>query len=91
MLIKVKVFPQSKKNEIIFISFDQDNQNLFLKVKITKAPEKGKANEAVIKLFSDSWKIAKSEIELIKGATSQNKLFLLKRVNDDLIEFINCQ
>lgn len=88
MLIIAKVFPQNKKNEVIFLFFDSEKDSLHLKIKISQSPEKGKANEAVIKLLSRLWKIAKSDIELIQGTTSRNKIFHLKEKHENLTKFI---
>ena len=73
MLINVKVKPNSSKNEIIRIS-DQ-----IFNIKTTVSPEKGKANEAVIKLLSKYFKTAKSNIEIIAGKASREKLFKIKK------------
>jgi uncharacterized protein len=66
--IKIKVLPRSSKNQIIKIS-----ENNF-KIKITSAPVDGEANKQVIKFLSKEWKISKSNIKIIKGETSQNKI-----------------
>ena len=67
MLIKVKIIPKSSINKIIL-------ENDIFKIKITNAPEKGKANDRVIKLLSKHFKVPKSNIEIIKGLTKPNKI-----------------
>ncbi|CCB89456.1 MAG: DUF167 domain-containing protein [Simkania sp.] len=64
----VKVTPKAAKNEII------GWEGELLKVRLTAAPEKGKANEALITLLSKKLKIAKSRIHILKGETSRQKL-----------------
>ena len=64
----VKVTPRAAKNEII------GWEGALLKVRLTAAPEKGKANEALITLLSKKLKIAKSRIHILKGETSRQKL-----------------
>ena len=49
-----------------------------LRIDVTAAPEKGKANKAIIKILSDALGIPKSAIELINGATSPTKNFLIE-------------
>ncbi len=46
-----------------------------LKVAVTAAPDKGKANEAIVTLLADKLGVAKSAIELISGQTSRQKKF----------------
>ena len=72
MLIKVKVFPNSKKEEIIKKSEDS------FEVKIKEKPEKGKANKEVLKVLSLYFKVPESRIRLIKGFKKRNKIFEIK-------------
>lgn len=51
-----------------------------LKVAVTQAPEKGKANKAIIAVLAKSLHLKKSQIELLSGATSTQKRFLLHSV-----------
>jgi uncharacterized protein (TIGR00251 family) len=48
-----------------------------LVVTINAAPEKGKANQALIAFLAKKLKIAKSEIALIKGANARHKVLAL--------------
>ena len=54
-----------------------------LKVSVTQAPEKGKANKAVIELLAKKLGLKKSQIELIAGETSHQKRFLLREIKPD--------
>ncbi len=42
---------------------------------VKEPPEKGKANDAVIKLLAEYFKVPRSHVHLISGATSKRKLF----------------
>lgn len=44
-----------------------------LKVKVTAAPEKGKANEAVCVLLAGEFGVPKSHVEIVSGETSHRK------------------
>jgi len=44
-----------------------------LKVSVTAPPEDGKANDAVIALLSQEWRVPKSAFAIIKGAAARNK------------------
>jgi len=68
MLIKVKVFPNSKKEEVIKKSEDS------FEVKVKAKPEKGMANKEVVKLLSVYFEIPESKIRLIKGFKERNKI-----------------
>ena len=70
MKIKVRVFSKSKKNSV------EKTADGF-RVRVTVAPTDGKANEAVIKLLAKHFGVAKSKLQIIKGATSRDKVIEL--------------
>ena len=45
-----------------------------LVVRVNKVPENGKANEAVVKLLAKHFKVAKSEVKIVRGMTGRNKV-----------------
>jgi len=69
--VKIKVKTNSKLNRIY-----QDGDTV--RVDINSPPVKGKANIAIIKLFSKTIGIPKSSISIIRGHTSHTKIFLIK-------------
>ncbi|MBU0476624.1 DUF167 domain-containing protein [Patescibacteria group bacterium] len=69
MLIKVKVFPGSKKEKIVKKTEDS------FEVMVREKPIKGMANQAVINLLEFYFKVPKQEIKLIKGFRQRNKIF----------------
>lgn len=64
----IRVIPNSRKTEIVE---EKDN---YLKIKLHAAPIKGQANAELIKFLAKKYKVAKSQIEIIKGLTSKEKL-----------------
>lgn len=67
MKLEVKVFPKSKKEELI-------EEGGALKAYIKAAPEEGKANKALVELIAREYKVKKSGVKIIKGLTSRNKV-----------------
>ncbi len=63
----VRVIPRSSKSEIVG-EYDE-----CLKVKLTSPPVDGEANEELIKLFSKTFNISKSDISILSGQTSKTK------------------
>lgn len=51
-----------------------------LKVSVTQAPEKGKANKALAKVIAAELGLKKSQVELGIGATSSTKLFVVSGI-----------
>jgi len=66
--IHVKVTTRAKQNKIL--GFKDD----ILRVHITAVPVNGKANLALIKFLSKEFNIAKSDIHIIHGETSRDKV-----------------
>lgn len=77
MIVTVKLTPKASRNEVKGWSEDADGQKI-LKVSVTAAPEKGKANKALIELLSKEWKVPKSAIEIIRGETERVKVIKVK-------------
>ena len=69
MLIKVKVFPSSKKEGIIKKKEDS------FEVKVKEKPIRGEANKVVINVLSNFFNIPKNKVKLIKGFKQRNKIF----------------
>ena len=87
--ISLKIAPNSSSNKILKI------ENGILKIAINGPPEKGKANQEVIKFLSKILDIKKSSIFIVQGELSRNKLVAFedfsveeieKKINDVLSE-----
>ena len=63
------------------------NQFIFaddmIKLKITAQPIENKANKALIEFLSKKLKVAKTNIEIVKGETSKEKTLLFKNISTD--------
>ena len=51
-----------------------------LKVAVTAPPEDGRANEAVIALLREEFKLQRSQVVLLSGQTNRNKVVLIRGV-----------
>lgn len=70
LIIRLKIIPNSSKNELIW-------ENDSLKIKITAQPIENKANKALIAFLAKALKIAKSNIQIIKGELNKEKTLLI--------------
>jgi len=68
MKIKVKAIPRSK------VSYIEENLDGDLRVRLKSAPIDGKANKELVELLSKYYKVSKSQIEIIKGHSSRDKV-----------------
>ncbi len=70
-ILPVRAQPRARKPGI------QGEQGGSLKVAVSAAPEAGKANEAVALTLAEALGIKRHQIELLSGATSREKRFLI--------------
>ncbi len=67
MKIFVKVKTKARDEKVVKV----DSGNYLVRIK--EAPERGKANTAVIKIMSDYFNVPKSHVTIISGLTSKQK------------------
>ncbi|HEX6852161.1 MAG TPA: DUF167 domain-containing protein [Candidatus Polarisedimenticolaceae bacterium] len=65
--LRLRVHPKARKDAITGVHAGA------LKVSVTAPPEKGKANDAVVKLLAKALDLPKGSIEIVGGETSQDK------------------
>lgn len=69
--ISVRVTPKASRMRITHINGE-------IRVYVTTVPEGGKATRDVIKLLARALGVPKSRLELLRGAVSRDKLFVIK-------------
>ena len=85
-ILSVRAQPGARRNEVRGI------QDGALKVCVTQAPEKGKANKAIVEVLAKWLGVRKSQIELISGETASQKKFLVHEIEqEDLAERIHAR
>ncbi len=75
MFIKVKVYPESKQDELI-----KESKDKFV-LKIKEKPKQGLANMKAIEILAKHFKVSQNKIFLIKGHKERNKIF---KINNTL-------
>jgi uncharacterized protein len=86
-LLAVRVTPKASRNEVTGLYTAADGA-VSLSVKVTAAPDKGKANAAVTHLLAKKLGVAKSTLTLVKGDTDRNKTFQFTGPLEPLEAFI---
>jgi len=74
--VALKVVPKAARAGITGVEADAAGRAA-LKVKVTEAPEGGKANAAVVKLLARAWKLPKSALGVTTGAKNRRKTLLV--------------
>jgi uncharacterized protein (TIGR00251 family) len=83
--VQIKVVPQSKANKVEECKLDEKG-NLNLKIRVTAPATDNKANKAVIELLAKHFELRKSDIEIILGHTSRQKVIAIH--NTDKNKFL---
>ena len=74
--VRLRLQPGGRADAVLGLIPDA-NGVASLKASVTKAPEGGKANAALIKLLAKEWKVAKTTLEVVQGQTSRTKVLHL--------------
>lgn len=74
-IIPVRAQPGAKRNAIV------GEHAGALRVAVTAAPDKGKANQAIAAVLAAAFGLPKSAVQLVSGQISRQKKFLLQGVS----------
>jgi uncharacterized protein (TIGR00251 family) len=81
IIIKVYLQPKSSKNEIAGAYRDG------IKIRVTAPPSEGKANKALIKLLAKELRVPESNIGILKGHHSREKILRISEITEqELLE-----
>jgi hypothetical protein len=72
-IISVRLTPKASSDRVGEMRKQSDGGEQ-LAVYVTAAPDKGKANEALIRLLATYFGLAASRLKIVRGHTSRNKL-----------------
>ena len=86
-VLRIRVSPNASRCAIKGVFYDA-SQMAYLKVALVSVPEKGKANQELIKFLSKELKAAKSLFRIISGETDKYKKIALDLGHDEYIENI---
>jgi uncharacterized protein (TIGR00251 family) len=67
VILPVHAQPGARKNAVVGEHAGR------LKVAVTQAPEKGKANDAILKVLCEALQLSRSQLQLVRGETSRQK------------------
>jgi uncharacterized protein (TIGR00251 family) len=77
--IRVRVIPAASRNEIV--PLDRYEWRL----RLTAPPVEGKANRLMVEFLAERLDVHRSQIRLLKGATSRNKIVEIRGLNESEI------
>ncbi|MBR2836556.1 MAG: DUF167 domain-containing protein [Coriobacteriales bacterium] len=71
--IPIRVTPKAQSNAVLGVAVDDADRSEVC-VRVTAAPEGGKANKAVCEAVAKSLGIAKGKVCVVRGETSRHKM-----------------
>jgi hypothetical protein len=74
--VAVRLQPKASRDEIVGVEAGP-GRAAHLKVRVTAAPESGKANAALEKLLAKTWRIAPSLVSVVTGGKSREKSVMI--------------
>ncbi|MDB5349781.1 MAG: hypothetical protein JWN86_1028 [Planctomycetota bacterium] len=78
-VLPVRAQPGAKRDAVL------GERNGALRIAVTAAPERGKANEAIVEVLARALKCRRSQITLLTGETSREKTFLIEGLTPDML------
>ena len=72
----MRLAPRGSRNAIEGVDRDAADRAR-LRVRVTAAPERGRANAAMLKLLAKAWRLPAGSIAVTAGATDRNKTVLV--------------
>jgi uncharacterized protein (TIGR00251 family) len=75
--LKIKVSPKGRANEVVGWRADGA-----IHVRVTAAPESGKANEAVLRVLQDALGLPRTAVRIVGGAASREKWVELDGIDE---------
>jgi uncharacterized protein (TIGR00251 family) len=73
----IRIQPRASKNEILLM------EDGGLKIRLTAPPVDGAANEALVRFLADRAGVSKSQVEIVSGHTSRDKIVRIEGVGKE--------
>jgi hypothetical protein len=74
--LSIRIQPRASKNEIVA------REGGGFKIRLTAPPVDGAANEALIRFLADALSVPKSQVEIVSGHTSRDKVVRINGTSD---------
>lgn len=82
--VRLRVTPKASRDAIGEVVADGQGKGA-IKIAVTAVPEKGNANAAVIKFLARTWRLRKSDMDIVQGATDRNKTLRIVGDGEELV------
>ncbi len=80
--LSVRIQPRASKNEITRM------EDGAIKIRLTAPPVDGAANEALVRFLADTFSVAKSQVGIVSGHTSRDKIIRIDGISKEQADAI---
>lgn len=80
VIVTIRVVPRASKSEIVGMV------DGILRVRIAAPPVDSAANAEIIKLFSKTFGVSRSDVTIVSGETSRNKRIIIANLSQSKFE-----
>jgi uncharacterized protein (TIGR00251 family) len=87
MRVAIRLTPRAKADRLVAIGLAAEGGRV-LRAAVTAPAEAGRANEALLQLLANVWRIPRRDLSIIQGFTSRNKAVRVAGHTQQLIEKI---
>ncbi|MFQ3306944.1 MAG: hypothetical protein ACI8ZF_000179 [Candidatus Midichloriaceae bacterium] len=84
VILYLKVITNSKINKIDYFKCNEEVYNM--KIRISEIPQNGRANDKIIVMLSKFFLIPKTNIFILRGYKSNNKILRINELQDFFIK-----
>jgi uncharacterized protein (TIGR00251 family) len=75
----IRIQPRASKNEIVLM------EGGGFKIRLTAPPVDNAANEALIRFLADTFSVPRSQIEIVSGLASKNKIVRMEGISSEAV------
>jgi uncharacterized protein (TIGR00251 family) len=79
-VLSVRIQPRASRNGIVLM------EGGGIKIRLTAPPVDGAANEALVRFLADSFSLPKSQVEIVTGHTSRDKIIRITGIGQEQAE-----
>ncbi len=83
--VRIKLTPKAARDRIDGVADDGEGGRV-LKVSVTAVPEDGKANAALIRFLAKLWRVPRTSVDIVQGATDRRKVLFIHGDGQDLAQ-----
>jgi uncharacterized protein len=70
--VAIRLWPRAKTNRLLSVMTMPEGRHA-IKASVTASPQDGRANEALLQLLSQAWRLPRASLAVIAGGATRNK------------------